>query len=126
MAIQNENQGAGSAQKRGAGAIGPSVTITGDISSTEELFVDGGVKGTVACSDRLTIGPNGKVQAGVKAREVVVLGTVNGNMEVEQKLTIRKGGSVVGDVKTLGLVVEDGAYIKGNIEMLTAARHSAN
>lgn len=125
MASQNVNEGSGAAfaPKRSAATIGASVTITGEISSTEELFVDGELRGKLECNDRLTIGPNGKVQAGIKAREIVVLGVVNGNMEVEQKLTIRKGGSVVGDVKTAGLVViEEGAYIKGGIDMAKAPK----
>jgi len=125
MSIQNENEAAGFSAKRNVAAIGPSVTVRGDIASTEELFVDGNVNGKLECSDRLTIGPNGKVQAGIKAREVVVLGTVTGNMEVEQKLMVRKGGCVVGDVKTAGLIVEDGAHIKGNIDMIRSSRQSA-
>ena len=62
---------------RGSASIGKSVTIKGQIFSREDLTIDGEVEGTVECQEhRLTVGPNGKVKASVKAREVVVLGTI--------------------------------------------------
>jgi cytoskeletal protein CcmA (bactofilin family) len=66
---------------------------------------------------RLTVGPNGKLQAGVKAREVVVLGTIHGNVEASDKIDIRKDAKLVGDIKTARIVIEDGAYFKGSIDI---------
>jgi cytoskeletal protein CcmA (bactofilin family) len=66
---------------------------------------------------RLTIGPNGKVTATVKAREVVVLGTLQGNVETRDKIHIRKEAKLVGDIKTARIEIEDGAYFKGNIDI---------
>jgi cytoskeletal protein CcmA (bactofilin family) len=65
----------------------------------------------------LTVGPNGKLQAGVKAREVVVLGTIHGNVEASDKIDIRKDAKLVGDIKTARIVIEDGAYFKGSIDI---------
>ena len=67
---------------RTTAVIGKSVVVKGQIISREDLTIDGEVEGTVELQEhRLTIGPNGKVRASVKAREVVVLGTVHGNVE---------------------------------------------
>jgi cytoskeletal protein CcmA (bactofilin family) len=66
---------------------------------------------------RITVGPNGKVQASVKAREIVVLGTINGNVEAADKIDIRKEARLVGDIKTSRIVIEDGAYFKGSIDI---------
>jgi len=69
---------------------------------------------------RLTIGPNGKVVATIKAREIVVLGTVHGNIETREKIDIRKDAKVVGDIRTARIVIEDGAYFKGSIDIVRA------
>ena len=93
--------------------------VNGQISSREDLYVDGDVEGTIELHDnRLTIGPNGKVHAGVKAREVVVLGSIQGNVEASDRLEIRKEGRLVGDIHTARIVIEDGAYFKGSIDIV--------
>ncbi len=100
-------------------AIGKSVIVKGQIFGREDLYIDGEVDGAVEMPEhRLTIGPNGKVQAGIKAREVVVLGTVHGNVETGDKIEIRKDAKLVGDIKTMRIVIEDGAYFKGSIDII--------
>lgn len=99
--------------------IGKSVMIKGQIFSREDLTIDGEVDGSVELHEhRLTVGPNGKLQAGVKAREVVVLGTIHGNVEASDKIDIRKDAKLVGDIKTSRIVIEDGAYFKGSIDIV--------
>ena len=98
-------------------AIGASMMIVGEIFSREELLVDGEVEGTLELQHRLTVGPNGKVKAQIKAREVVVFGNVQGNVDVSDKIVIKKGGSLVGDIKSSGIVIDDGAYFKGSIDI---------
>jgi cytoskeletal protein CcmA (bactofilin family) len=101
--------------------IGRSVTIKGQIFSQEDLTIDGEMEGSVELKEhRLTVGPNGKIQAGIKAREIVVLGTVNGNVEASDKIDIRKEARLVGDIKTSRIVIEDGAYFKGSIDITRA------
>lgn len=108
--------------------LGKSVIVKGQIFSREDLTIDGEVEGTVELQEhRLTIGPNGKVRASVKARELVVLGTIHGDVETTDKIDIRKDAKLVGDIKTARIVIEDGAYFKGNIDIVRAeaARPSA-
>src|SRR5437764_11020971 len=105
--------------ERGTAMIGKSVMIKGQIVSREDLTVDGEVEGSIELQEnRLTIGPNGKVRAGIKAREIVVLGTVNGNVEASDKIEIRKDARLMGDLKTSRIVIEDGAYFKGSIDIV--------
>src|SRR5579863_1538118 len=104
---------------RGPAVIGKSVMIKGRIFSREDLTIDGEIDGSVELHEhRLTVGPNGKLQAGVKAREVVVLGTIHGNVEASDKIDIRKDAKLVGDIKTTRIVIEDGAYFKGSIDIV--------
>ncbi len=104
---------------RGAASLGKSVLVKGQIFSREDLTIDGEVEGTIELQEnRLTVGPNGKVTANIKAREIIVLGAVNGNMEVTDKIDIRKEARLVGDIKSARVVIEDGAFFKGSIDIV--------
>jgi cytoskeletal protein CcmA (bactofilin family) len=105
----------------GSATIGKAVMVKGQIFSREDLLIDGEIEGTVEAHDhRVTVGPNGRVQAGVKAREIVVLGSIHGNVEATDKIDIRKDARLVGDIKTARIVIEDGAYFKGSIDITKA------
>jgi cytoskeletal protein CcmA (bactofilin family) len=100
-------------------SIGKAVKVVGQIYSREDLYVDGEVEGTVeALEHKLTIGPNGVVRAGIKAREVVALGNIQGNVEAHEKIEIRKDAKLVGDIRTARIIIEDGAYFKGSIDIV--------
>ena len=94
------------------------MTIKGEIRSREDLLVDGEVEGALELQSSLTVGPNGKVKANIRAREVVVYGSVRGNVEVAEKIAIRDQGSLVGDIKAAGISIDDGAYFKGSIDIV--------
>ena len=105
--------------RAGSASIGKAVKIVGQIFSKEDLFVDGDLEGTVeALEHKLTIGPNGTVHAGIKAREVVALGTIQGNVEAAERIEIRKDARLVGDIRTARIIIEDGAYFKGSIDIV--------
>src|ERR1035438_4886084 len=100
-------------------SIGKSVKVVGQIFSKEDLFVDGTVEGTLEASEhKLTIGPHATIQASIKAREVLVLGTIQGNVEAFERLEIRKDAKLLGDIRTARIVIEDGAYFKGSIDII--------
>ena len=91
--------------------------IIGEVTSDEELYLDGDLDGKLNLRNRLTIGPNSKVNANIKAQEIIVFGTIRGNVESESRVSLRTGASIVGDIKTAGIVIEDGAYFKGGIDI---------
>lgn len=99
-------------------AIGSSMRIKGEIHTREELLVDGDVEGVVESESLLTVGPNGKVRANIRAREVVIFGSVHGNVEVTGKIAIREQGSLIGNIKSAGISIDDGAYFKGSIDII--------
>ncbi len=102
----------------GIATIGKSLSIKGQISGTEDLYIDGEVEGTVELKDHnITVGPNGRVNANLHGRDVVVLGRVKGNIRAVDRLEIRKTGSLMGDIITARVVIEDGAYFKGSIDI---------
>src|SRR6202165_4027813 len=98
--------------------IGRSVVIKGEVSGTESLYVDGRIEGTVNFAEhRVTIGRNGSVAANISAREVVILGKVQGNIQCSDRLDIRSEGALTGDVVTQRISVEDGAILKGSVQV---------
>jgi cytoskeletal protein CcmA (bactofilin family) len=98
--------------------IGRSVVIKGEISGAEALYIDGRVEGSIHLADnRVTIGRNGSVAANINAKEVVIMGEVKGNVECSDRLDIRSEGSLVGDVVTRRISVEDGAVMKGSVQV---------
>lgn len=99
--------------------IGKAMVVRGHIRSTESLHIEGEVDGTLELPGaRLTVGPTAKVKADATAREIEVLGSLSGDLDATKKITIRKGGRLVGDLRTPGIVIEEGAYFKGKIEIL--------
>ncbi len=103
---------------RNTATIGKAVKVNGKIFTKEDLYVDGDVEGTIESQDnKVTIGPNGRVQADISAREVVILGQVQGNVQAADKVDIRKDAKLVGDIISARISIEDGALFKGSIDI---------
>jgi len=104
--------------------IGRTLVIKGEISGSEALYIDGRIEGKITMPEsRVTIGRNGKVDASIQAREVVVMGKVTGNIECSDRVDIRAEGSVHGDISTTRISVEDGAALKGGIQVRNETKH---
>ena len=98
--------------------IGKSVVIKGELSGSEDLFFDGEVEGTIELTgNSLTVGPNGRIRANINAREVVIMGKVHGNIKASDRLELRQTGLLTGDVTTSRIVIQDGAFFKGAVEI---------
>jgi len=108
----------GATADRSTARLGPSLHVKGEISGNEDLVIDGSVEGLVQLDERkLTVGATAKVTADIIAREVVVYGAVKGNLRAKDRIEIKKDGSVNGDLTTARIMIEDGAYFKGSIEI---------
>jgi len=103
---------------RGTASISQGIRIKGEVTGTEDLFVDGVVEGklnlTANCC--LTVGPNGNVRADLNAREIIVRGKVEGKVIARDKLQIGSTGMITGEVQTNRLAIEDGATLRGKVE----------
>jgi cytoskeletal protein CcmA (bactofilin family) len=98
--------------------IGKSVVIKGELSGSEDLYLDGEVEGSIELHDHnLTVGPHGRVRANVHAREVVVHGKVDGNISGSERVELKKSAILSGDISTQRIVIEDGAFFKGGIDI---------
>lgn len=102
--------------------IGKGTVIKGSMHSKQDVVLDGQLEGGFLNVENfhLTIGPLGKAVANAKARDIDIYGAIQGNVDSSGTVTIRKGGSLIGDLRTAGIVIEDGAYFKGGVDIVNA------
>jgi cytoskeletal protein CcmA (bactofilin family) len=98
--------------------IGRSVVIKGELSGSEDLYVDGQVEGTIELQgNSLTIGPNGHLRANVNAKNVVVHGKLEGSVKASERTELKKSAVVTGDIFAQKIAIEEGAYFKGKVDI---------
>jgi len=98
--------------------IGKSVVIKGELSGSEDLYVDGQVDGSIELrNNNLMVGPNGIVRASVSAKGVTVQGKLDGKINASDRVEFRKSAIVTGDVVAQRIAIEDGAYFQGKVDI---------
>ncbi len=98
--------------------ISKSVVIKGELSCSEDLYIDGQVEGTInPKGNRLTIGPNGRVKANVNARAVIVHGKLEGNIHASDRVDLKQSAVVTGNIATQRISIDEGAYFKGGVNI---------
>jgi cytoskeletal protein CcmA (bactofilin family) len=102
----------------GTAHIGRSVLIKGELSGSEDLYLDGTVEGSIELpGNNLMVGPNGRVRAGIRARGVIIEGKVDGDIEASERVELRKTAVLTGSIVTQRVAIEDGAYFKGGVDV---------
>jgi cytoskeletal protein CcmA (bactofilin family) len=116
--ISTVNSTAVPVSPRAAACISQGIRIKGEVTGSEDLFVDGVVEGklTLTTNSCLTVGPNGSVKADLSAREIIVRGKVEGKITARDKVELWSTGQVTGEVFTDRLAIEDGALLRGRVE----------
>jgi cytoskeletal protein CcmA (bactofilin family) len=104
--------------------IGKSVTVKGEILGNEQLTIEGTVEGRIMIETTVLVRDSGIVKADVDAANVNVAGGVIGNISVSERIEIVSGGYVVGDIRAPRLIINDGASVKGNIDMEIKSEHA--
>ena len=98
--------------------LGSTIMVKGEISSDEDLQIDGKVEGNISLrGHRLTVGRTAQLNSEINAREVIVYGSASGNLRARDRVEIKKDGQVIGDIATTRISIEEGAYFKGRIEI---------
>ena len=99
-------------------SIGKSIIISGELSGSEDLTIEGRVEGKIDLKDHvLTVGINGRIKAQVTAKSIVVFGQVTGNLTATEKVDIKEKGSVEGDIVAPRVAIADGSHFKGSVDM---------
>lgn len=97
--------------------VAPGSRIVGEIKGDAEVLVDGEFSGRIELDNLMTIGKEGKVEGEIKARSVRVEGKVVGNVRGVDRVEVLATGSLEGDISAARVVIAEGAYFKGKVEM---------
>ncbi|MGH9715765.1 MAG: polymer-forming cytoskeletal protein [Candidatus Acidiferrales bacterium] len=101
-----------------ASQIGPGLIIRGEISGNSDLYLDGQATGKIHVNGaRVTVGPQGKVQADIEAREIVVNGHVQGNLKADARVRLGASSQVEGALAAPSIGIDDGARFRGKVEV---------
>jgi len=101
-----------------AATIGRSITIRGDVTGDEDLYIQGRIEGTIDLKQHsVTVGPEGRVKANIKGRMVTIEGEVDGDVRGQEQVALRSASKVNGDIVAPRVVLEDGATFLGSIDM---------
>ena len=102
---------------KAAACVSQGIKIKGEISGSEDLFVDGQIEGRITCgTSTVTLGPNATVKADVTAREVIVRGRVEGKLTGTERIQVWRSARVQGDLKADRISIEEGAELHGMLE----------
>jgi cytoskeletal protein CcmA (bactofilin family) len=106
-------------QHNGTTTIASGLKISGEISGTSDLYIDGETQGKIRLANaRVTVGPNGRVQADIEAREIIIEGSVQGNLKAGERLHLGASSKVQGSILTPRIAIEDGARLRSKVEMV--------
>lgn len=98
--------------------ISAGLRIHGEFSGNADLYIDGEAQGSIRLGlSKVTIGPHGHVQADIDAREILIEGTVHGNLKASESIHLGPGSRVQGSMLTPRVAIEDGARLRGKVEM---------
>jgi cytoskeletal protein CcmA (bactofilin family) len=97
--------------------LGPTIQFKGDLSADEDLVILGRVEGTIAHTQRLTIGQAGVVTASIQAQQVVVEGRVDGNVRAEKSVAVRENAQMTGNITAPSVTILQGASFNGSVDM---------
>ncbi len=125
----NDNPPRASAPKTTAGTgravIGPSITIKGDVTGSEDLLIQGKVDGSVTLDHHTVgVGSEGRVNANIIGRIITIEGRVEGDLTAEEQIILRGSAQVHGDIKAPRVVLEDGATFRGLVDMGASSKKS--
>ena len=105
-------------QSKNVYVIGPTLVFKGELSADEDLFIEGRIEGTIAHHKmNLTVGKQGRVKADIDATSVIIEGQVIGDIRSDGTVTLVKGADVKGNIFCARIVMEEGAWFSGKIDM---------
>jgi cytoskeletal protein CcmA (bactofilin family) len=91
--------------------------VSGEISGSAEVLVDGEFEGRLHLDSTVTIGREGRVKGEIRAKAVRVEGRVVGDVRGLERVEVMASGTLEGDISASRVVIAEGAFFKGNVEM---------
>ena len=99
-------------------SIGPSSAFSGELTSTEDLTIEGQFNGHIHMRNAiLTVAASGRVTADIRGVSVFVRGTVKGSIVATERIELASGANVNGSLSANHVVIADGARFNGYVDM---------
>jgi|ERR1019366_598889 cytoskeletal protein CcmA (bactofilin family) len=109
------------APKTAVSVVCKGISIRGEVTGDEDLQIDGELSGSVKLvGARVMVGPEGRVTGNIQAREIIVRGTLKGNLRASERILMGGTGRWEGDGVSPRLAIEDGATVRGHLEVAEA------
>lgn len=99
--------------------ISAGTVFKGEISSPNDLRIDGTFDGKVYSKGRVVVGEKATVKGDIICQNVDFWGTMHGNFYVKDTLALKSGCTVEGDLHIKRLQVELDAKFNGNCKMIS-------
>lgn len=99
------------------GFVDAGCVIRGELEFKSSFRLDGRVEGTVRSASELVIGDKGVVEGEVAVARCLVGGVVRGTLRATRQVVLHAGAKVWADVHTPALVMEEGAFLEGKVNM---------
>ncbi|MBL8613064.1 MAG: polymer-forming cytoskeletal protein [Myxococcales bacterium] len=97
--------------------IGAGITIEGDLSTDDDVVVQGTLRGKLTARDGVVVEAGGSVEADIASGPAQIAGAVTGNITSTDRVDLQNGAKVVGNVKATRITIADGAQFKGSVDM---------
>jgi cytoskeletal protein CcmA (bactofilin family) len=97
--------------------IGPTIAIRGKVRSDEDLVIRGRIDASISSTKLVHVDKDGVVKANVEAESVLVSGVVVGDITAASRVELMGTARVVGDIASPLMVINDGARLRGKIDM---------
>jgi cytoskeletal protein CcmA (bactofilin family) len=102
--------------------VSENITIDGDLEGTENILVNGRIKGSLRLNGDIIIGPYGVLEAEVEGNNIVIQGTVKGNVKALEHLEIQSSGRMIGDITARSIDIKEGSTFEGRSQMIKTDR----
>jgi cytoskeletal protein CcmA (bactofilin family) len=97
--------------------IGAGITIEGEVTTDEDVVVQGTVRGKVSAREAVSVEAGAVVEADIVGGPLSCAGLITGNITSSDRVDLQTGARVVGNVKAARITIADGAQFKGNVDM---------
>ena len=97
--------------------ISAGTTLIGDVTSDNDLRIDGTIRGNVYSTSKIIIGSTGAVEGNIDGNQADVTGKVLGNITVKELLQLKGQCNVQGNIVAGKLQIEPTAIFNGQCQM---------
>ncbi len=97
--------------------MGMGTSYHGKLEFKGTVRIDGEFEGEIESEGTLIVGNEARVKGSINVGQLVLSGTLEGELKAQSKVVLYKQANLYGKIITPVLLVEEGAVVKGEIDM---------